>query len=57
MKMEDIPFGQRYAYSQECNCGKHHLILTQHNDKPEYETALYLHCDCGEFVAFVLPVN
>jgi len=57
MNREEIREGCRYEYMQICNCGKKHQILTQRHDFPEYETEIYVLCDCGEYVPFELPVN
>ncbi len=47
----------RYEYKNTCSCEKIHTILTQEDDFPEYHTKVYVHCDCGQYVEFVLPVN
>lgn len=58
MKIDEIPKGLQYEYSQVCPCcSLSHLICTQNNDFPEYETEIYLQCQCGEFIEFILPVN
>jgi len=57
MKYEEIPKGLRSEYKKECKCGKTHLILTQKDDFPEYDTEAYVLCNCGEFIEFILPVN
>lgn len=58
MKIDDIPQFRRVAYKKVCSlCYSEQLILTQDDNYPEYETEIYLQCQCGEFIAFVLPVN
>ena len=57
MKIEEISLGLRNKYEQDCVCGKSYLILSQDSNFPEYETRIYLLCDCREYVEFVLPVN
>lgn len=57
MKKKEIPEFCQVEYLQQCNCGKEHMILTQENDYPEYETEIYILCDCGEYLEFILPVN
>jgi hypothetical protein len=58
MYLEDIPLYRRVEYIKTCNCC--HLeqkILSQRDDSPEYETEIYLHCQCGNYIEFILPVN
>lgn len=58
MKLEDIPQFRRYTYEKECRvCGIKQIILTQNNDFAEYETEVYLLCQCGDYIEFELPVN
>jgi len=58
MKIEEIDQHQRYAYIEKCPCcDLEQEILTQNNNFAEYETEIYLKCQCGEFIQFVLPVN
>jgi hypothetical protein len=58
MKYEEICKFRRCEYSQECeNCGIWHTILTQRDNHSEYDTDIYLKCDCGDYVEFILPVN
>lgn len=47
----------RYEYENTCECGKVHKVLTQEDSFPEYHTEVYVYCDCGQYVEFVLPVN
>lgn len=58
MKWDEIPNRLRYPYHQICPCcGIEHKIFTQRDNFPEYETEIYLLCQCGEFIEFILPVN
>lgn len=57
MKIDEIPSGYQYIYRQTCDCGKDHCILTKRNNCPEYETLIYIFCDCGEYVMFEIPIN
>lgn len=58
MYINDIPEGCRVEYKQVCPCcHMEQKILSQRNNFPEYETEIYLECQCGEFIEFVLPVN
>lgn len=58
MNKDDIPIYRRTEYIQVCSCcGLVQKILTQGNNFPEYETEIYLQCQCGEFIEFILPVN
>lgn len=58
MKIDEIPQGHRFSYKKQCSCcGLEQEILTQRSDFPEYETEIYLVCQCGEYIEFELPVN
>lgn len=58
MKLEEISTGYRSSYIQKCICcDLEQEILTQGNNYPEYETDIYLKCQCGEYIEFILPVN
>lgn len=58
MDIEEINKWDRYLYKEECNlCGLIQKILTQEDSFPEYYTKVYLQCQCGNFIEFVLPVN
>lgn len=57
MKIEEVPLFLRNEYIMSCKCGKNHKMLTQRNNFPEYETEIYLQCECGEYVECILPVN
>jgi len=58
MNREEIKLGYTYEYTKECPCcGLKQEILTQQDDRPEYYKEIYLKCQCGEFIEFVLPVN
>ncbi len=56
MKLEEIEDRRSYAYTEKCKCGKDFEILTQ-DGFGEYQTDIYVKCDCGEYVHFELPVN
>lgn len=58
MKKDEIPIYCQVEYIQQCDlCGMEQKILSQRHDFPEYETEIYLQCQCGEFIEFILPVN
>lgn len=58
MKPEDLKDSMYdYEYSQICECGKSHKVFTQNNHCAEYETTIFIVCDCGQLVEFELPVN
>ena len=57
MKLSDIDSLSQVSYRESCTCGKRHVVLTQRDNFPEYETEIYILCDCGEYVEFILPVN
>ncbi len=53
-------FGSEFAqtYTNVCaKCGKVFELSTQQDDMPEYYTRIYIRCECGDSVKFVLPVN
>jgi hypothetical protein len=51
----DMAFDQ--VYKQVCICKKEHTIITQRDNNPEYQTDVYVLCECGKYVHFILPVN
>ena len=57
--MDIYDFGSEFAqtYKRTCLCGKTHEVSTQKDRHPEYKTEIYIRCECGESVRFVLPVN
>jgi len=58
MKLDEISESSRCSYIQHCTCcGIEQEILTQMDSYPEYETEIYLKCQCGEYIEFILPVN
>jgi len=58
MDREEIDEIYRYKYTKKCPCcGLEQEILTQKDKYPEYYTEVYLKCQCGEFIEFVLPVD
>lgn len=57
MKKEEIHPSLRTEYAESCVCGKAMTVLTQRENSPEYDTEIYILCDCGEYVEFILPVN
>lgn len=58
MRYEEIPEGQRTEYKQICPCCSwERKLLTQSSNFPEYEAEVYLQCECGEWLEFILPVN
>ena len=57
MKLKELPRGRMSIYHNTCDCGKQHVIRTQSSNFPEYETEVYVLCDCGDYVEFELPVN
>lgn len=58
MYIEDIPIYRRVEYTKKCDlCEMDNTILSQRHDFPEYETEIYLQCQCGNYIEFILPVN
>jgi len=58
MNLEDIRKWRRNEYIQACDlCGLNQKILTQEDSFPEYHTEIYLQCQCGNYIEFILPVN
>ena len=51
----DCEFSQ--VYKNKCECGKVIEVSTQKDENPEYYTDVFVRCDCGKSVAFILPVN
>lgn len=45
------------VYKRKCQCGKVVEISTQKDERPEYYTNVFVKCDCGKSVQFILPVN
>jgi hypothetical protein len=60
---KDIEYGDfmgefSQTYSEKCKkCGKIILVSTQKDKSPEYYTDIFIKCDCGESIKFILPVN
>jgi hypothetical protein len=44
-------------YENTCKCGKLIEVSTRKDNCPEYRTDVYVRCECGESVEFILPVN
>lgn len=57
MNLDEIVSSYQYEYFSDCSCGKKYKVLTQKDNFPEYHTEIYLQCDCGKYVEFILPVN
>lgn len=58
MNFEEIAECYRTPYTQECDCcGKENALLTQDWGHHEYDTTVYMQCECGEYMEFILPVN
>lgn len=57
MQLEEIPESDRYPYKNKCTCGKKYILLSQEDDEPEYRTGVYIKCECGQYIEFILPVN
>jgi hypothetical protein len=58
MELKNIPECARFAYIKKCPyCYIEQKILTQHDNFPEYHTEVFLKCQCGEYIEFILPVN
>ncbi len=53
-------FGGEFSqeYTETCSkCGKAFTVSTQIDNNPEYHTEIYIKCDCGNSIEFILPVN
>ena len=59
MKIDIYDFGGEFSqvYTQKCECGNVIEISTQKDASPEYYTDVYVKCNCGRSVKFLLPVN
>ena len=55
MKIDEIYKYHKVSYLNSCECGKKHEILTMRNNFSEYETEVYVLCECGEYIEFILP--
>jgi len=45
-------------YAEKCKrCGKEIKISTQQDMGPEYHTTIFVMCECGQSIKFILPVN
>jgi len=57
MKFDTIPENHTYEHGKECDyCGSIIEVLTQRGQS-EYKTDVYVLCQCGEYVHFILPAN
>jgi len=58
MKYEEIPELDRFIYEQICDlCTITTTVLTQKEGRHEYDTGIYVRCNCGNYLEFILPVN
>lgn len=57
MSLYDFGSDCAKTYSNACECGKVIEVSTQKDDSPEYYTSVYVKCNCGKSVEFLLPVN
>jgi hypothetical protein len=58
MNLEEVPEWDRYEYKIKCDvCSLITTVLTQEDDRPEYQTHVYVRCTCGNYLEFELPVN
>ncbi len=45
------------TFKNKCKCGKEISVSTQKDRHPEYYTDIFVKCECGKSVKFILPVN
>lgn len=58
MDLQEIDPHLRCLYVELCpKCKEIQHILTKRSNDPEYETEIYLRCQCGNYIKFILPVN
>ena len=58
MNMYDFGGKFNQIYTEKCpECGNKISVSTQKDECPEYYTTIYVMCNCGVSVKFVLPVN
>jgi len=58
MNKEKLLDSYNQEYTQECpSCSKALTIISQKDHNPEYYTSVYVKCECGEWVEFVVAVN
>lgn len=56
-KLYDFGSDVAQTYKNECSCGNRIEVSTQRDCGPEYQTEIYVKCQCGGSVEFILPVN
>lgn len=58
MYIEEIPEEDRYEYTVYCEtCCIFQQILTQKIENTHCNTHVYLKCNCGDYLLFILPVG
>lgn len=59
MYIDEVPQSSRTEYKQECPlCFCEMVILSEQPDSHfAHEIDIYVQCQCGEFLKFILPVN
>lgn len=55
--MNKEPFKYNELYQSDCECGKTMIVSTQRDNFPEYETEVFIKCECERWIYFELPVN
>ena len=56
--MYDFDSDYSQTYTETCeDCGNKIEVSTQRDNNPEYQTDVYVKCQCGASVQFTLPVN
>lgn len=58
-KIDIHDFGGWFAqtYQEKCVCGNITEVSSQNDDNTEYQISVFVKCQCGESVEFLLPVN
>jgi len=58
MRHKEIPELDRVIYQKTCDVCDHVInISSQRDNGPEYYTCVYVQCECGNWMEFILPVN
>ena len=56
--IKKLPEYESEEYTENCqSCGEERTVYTQADRDPEYYTAVFVKCSCGNYVKFRLPVN
>lgn len=57
MSLYDFDEECAQTYIEQCECGEKVQVSTQKDNGPECYTEVFVKCQCGKSVSFILPVN